>query len=53
MEQHRDERAPDAMSCRDPRDEAEREQERRDKVRAASERVRAENRDILNRLATK
>lgn len=41
------------MACRDSRDESAREHEHREKVREVSERIRAENRDILNRLATK
>lgn len=44
--------AAENMTCRDARDEAA-EREHREKVRAVSERVRAENREILNRLATK
>lgn len=42
-----------AMACRDARDETAAEREHREKVKAVSDRVRAENREILNRLATK
>ena len=44
--------AAEGTPCRDAPDDAA-ERERREKVRAVSERVRAENREILNRLATK
>lgn len=49
MERHA---AAESTPCRDARDDAA-ERERREKVRAVSERVRAENREILDRLATK
>jgi hypothetical protein len=41
------------IACRDARDESAVERARRERVREASERVRAENREILDRLATK
>lgn len=43
----------DNMVCREKTAESEREREHREKVRQVSERIRSENREILDRLATK
>jgi hypothetical protein len=53
-EQKNSQHEAEHMACRDTREESTaKEREHREKVRAVSDRVRAENRDILNRLATK
>lgn len=41
------------MNCHDAHTEAQNEREYREKVRASVERVRQQNREILDRLATK
>lgn len=48
------ERGGQGLACRDSHEESEqKDKEYRDRVRAAVERVRSQNREILDRLATK